>query len=509
MNENPYDILCYNSDNGLDYPYNSLDVVLLNTKFNIDDIYNSNLIDLKHQKKIEKRILKTIKDIFYILKDGGFLFIYGIPKYLTFYGNILNRFRDKSGQLILKNWIALDILDQPRRNTLKSTHIGLIFSIKTKSPKNYSYKLNVKQVRIPYKKCNNCGKYIKDWGGKKERMNPLGARLSDVWKDLPKLDLKDHKIPHNILQRIYDLTKNNNFKFLHLIEVKDNFDIISKSKNLKLNPSNIEPNFYDIKNLYNRVFNNDCIEFLTKINKNYPSGIFNLIFADPPYNLEKNYSYYNDDLEDKEYLKWCEDWLFQCINALQPGGSLFILNIPKWAVHHAQFLMKYLEFRHWIVWDAMSKPNGTLIPAHYALLYFTKPKGKITFNYISKDKHIFLNPIDSNIYCLRGSCIKNRKMKGNDAKLPLTDIWWNIHRIRHKKDRDSHPCQLPNKLMNRIINLSTNEGDIIYDPFSGTGTSSICAKELNRRFVTTEIDKKYIEITKKNLKKKIEEIITI
>ncbi|HHT9134983.1 MAG TPA: DNA methyltransferase, partial [Candidatus Avalokitesvara rifleensis] len=102
-------------------------------------------------------------------------------------------------------------------------------------------------------------------------------------------------------------------------------------------------------------------------------------------------------------------------------------------------------------------------------------------------------------FCLRQSCIRERKKQGINAKAPVTDIWWDIHRIKHKKERDLHPCQLPEKLMERIILLSTNEGDIVLDGLCGTGTTPIVAAKLRRRYVAIDTDEKYVEITKKKL----------
>jgi len=81
----------------------------------------------------------------------------------------------------------------------------------------------------------------------------------------------------------------------------------------------------------------------------------------------------------------------------------------------------------------------------------------------------------------------------------LTDIWWDIHRIKHKRDRDYHPCQLPDALMERIIRLSTNGGDIVLDAFCGTGTTPVTAVRLGRRYVAIDIDERYVRMTKEKI----------
>ena len=252
----------------------------------------------------------------------------------------------------------------------------------------------------------------------------------------------------------------------------------------------------------NRVYLGDCVSFLKKVKALHPEGVFDLAFADPPYNLEKKYNSYTDALADKHYIEWCNAWLDGMAQTLKPGGSLFVLNLPKWATHHAAFLNRRLEFRHWIAWDALSDPRGKLMPAHYALLYYTKPGGKPVFNYVptaERRKEDFVLPPDSPKYCLRASCINGRKRSGDDEKVELSDIWFDIHRIKHKRDRDAHPCQLPEKLLERIIKLTTLPGGLVFDPFCGAGTTAIAATKLGRRFVVVDMDPNYVRITKEKL----------
>lgn len=81
----------------------------------------------------------------------------------------------------------------------------------------------------------------------------------------------------------------------------------------------------------------------------------------------------------------------------------------------------------------------------------------------------------------------------------VSDVWTDIHRIRHKKRRDEHPCQLPIHLLERLLLMSSDEGDIVLDPFVGTGTTAVAAKRLGRKYIGIDIDSKYVEITKKKL----------
>ncbi|MCG3149733.1 MAG: hypothetical protein PCFJNLEI_03198 [Verrucomicrobiae bacterium] len=226
----------------------------------------------------------------------------------------------------------------------------------------------------------------------------------------------------------------------------------------------------------------DCVEYLRQIKAEHPGGVFDLAFADPPYNLKKLYDQYDDTLAEQAYLDWCNAWLAGMADTLKPGGSLFVLNLPKWAIYHAAFLNDRLDFRHWIVWDALSDPRGKLMPAHYALLYYTKPGGTPTFHPLTTD---------APDRCARAACRTTRQ----SAECELTDIWFDVFRIKHKRDRDAHPCQLPEKLMERIILLTTNPGDLVFDPFCGAGTTALAARKLGRRFVVTDVDPNYVSIT--------------
>lgn len=248
----------------------------------------------------------------------------------------------------------------------------------------------------------------------------------------------------------------------------------------------------DYKTLNNtfldKIYQGDCLEVMDRLYAEYGPCV-DLGFADPPYNLEKLYNGYDDALRSSEYIKWCNEWLLRYVRLLKPHGSLFVLNLPKWSPHHAVFLNNQVYFQNWIVWDALSDPRGRIMPAHYSLLHYTKHPTEFTLN--------AQEPVEPTNRCLRPRCIKTRS--SNLHGEVLTEVWHDIHRIKHKRDRDHHPCQLPEKLLQRIIKLASKPGDVVLDAFMGTGTTAVVSKRLGRHYLGAEFDQEYIEISKKRL----------
>ncbi len=175
------------------------------------------------------------------------------------------------------------------------------------------------------------------------------------------------------------------------------------------------------------VYNTDCFNLFDTLK----DETVDCVFADPPFNLGKDYGYgsQKDDLNEEEYLNWCMDWIDQCIRVLKPGGAIFIYNLPRWAYHLAAHLENQeMTFRHWIAVSMKGTfPRGRkLYPAHYALLYFTKGLPK-TF----ARPHI---PVATCRHCKKD--IKDyggHKHFLNPLGLNLTDFWDDTSPVRHAK----------------------------------------------------------------------------
>ncbi len=211
------------------------------------------------------------------------------------------------------------------------------------------------------------------------------------------------------------------------------------------------------------------------------------VFADPPFNLSKVYgTRVNDNRSDGEYISWCKDWLDQCIRVVRPGGTIFIYNLPKWNITLGSHLTESgMIFRHWIAVNIkLSLPiPGRLYPSHYSLLYFTKGKPK-TFKKIR-------TPIEVCRHC--GKELKDyggHRGAMNPNGVNLTDVWNDITPVRHWKfkSRKRTANQLSTKLLERVVQMTTRECDIVLDPFGGSGTTYDVCERLDRHWIGMEIE---------------------
>ena len=210
-----------------------------------------------------------------------------------------------------------------------------------------------------------------------------------------------------------------------------------------------------------------------------------LAFADPPFNLGKQYSSNIDDAKaHHEYLEWCRTWLDGMIRSLKPGGSLFLWNLPKWNLPLGAFLNERLTFRNWITVDIKySLPiSGRLYPSHYSLLYFVKGNKPAIF-------HPDRLPISCCRHC--GGELRDYggyKDKMNPSGINLSDVWTDIPPVRHAKYKKRIANALPLKLMDRILFMASDPGSLVLDPFGGSGTTYVAAELTGRHWIGSELD---------------------
>ena len=211
------------------------------------------------------------------------------------------------------------------------------------------------------------------------------------------------------------------------------------------------------------------------------------VFADPPFNLSKVYgTRVNDNRSGREYISWCKEWIDECIRIVRPGGAIFVYNLPKWNITLGSHLTESgMIFRHWIAVNIkLSLPiPGRLYPSHYSLLYFTKGKPRI-FKKIR-------TPIEVCRHC--GKEIKDyggHRGAMNPNGVNLTDVWSDITPVRHWKLKSQKRTanQLSTKLLERVVQMTTRECDIVLDPFGGSGTTYDVCERLDRHWIGMEIE---------------------
>ncbi len=223
-----------------------------------------------------------------------------------------------------------------------------------------------------------------------------------------------------------------------------------------------------------------------------PDTSIDLIFADPPYNIGKDFNGKKDKwASDEEYREWCYCWLDLCVKKLKPTGSLYLMASTQNMPHLDIFLSKKLHILSRVVWFYDS--SGVQAKRYFGSLY--EP---ILFCVKDKNQYTF-NADDILVEAKTGA-----KRKLIDYRKPVPSVYntkkvpgnvWEIPRVRYRMDEyEDHPTQKPIALLERIVLASSNPGDLILDPFSGTFTTSTIAKKWGRQSVGIEIDEEYVKI---------------
>lgn len=242
------------------------------------------------------------------------------------------------------------------------------------------------------------------------------------------------------------------------------------------------------------ILQGDCVEILARI----PNKSIDLIFADPPYFMQtegellrtsgEKFSGVKDEWDKFEnlahYDAFCKAWLTQCKRVLKDTGSIWVIGSFQ-NIFRLGYIMQDLGF--WILNDIIwAKPNpvpnfkgNRLCNAHETLVWCAKNKNtKYTFNYKTM-KFINNNKQERSVWNI-GICIGNERLKGKDGK-------------------KAHSTQKPEALLEKVILSSSKHGDLVLDPFFGTGTTGAVAKKFGRHFLGIEQNKTYIKIAKNRI----------
>ena len=225
----------------------------------------------------------------------------------------------------------------------------------------------------------------------------------------------------------------------------------------------------------------DCLNILPKV----AEASVDLIFADPPFNLGKTYaSGMDDSIPDQRYLEWSKRWIDACVRVLKPGGSFFLYNLPKWNLALGQYLNERLTFRHWIAIEmTYTLPiSGRLYPSHYSLLYYCKGPRPATFT----PDRVATATCPKCFHELKD--YGGYKDKMNPAGVNLSDVWKDIPPVRHKQfKRRTEANELSIKLLDRVITMASRPGDVVLDPFGGSGTTYAVSEIKGRRWIGVEL----------------------
>lgn len=226
----------------------------------------------------------------------------------------------------------------------------------------------------------------------------------------------------------------------------------------------------------------DAVEGMSRL----PEKSVNLIVTDPPYNLNKNYGNNQDHLEFTEYLEFSRKWLKEAYRVLTDDGTLYVFMGMRYISYIYSILEQELGmfFNSWITWfytQGIGKTKG-FSPRHDDILMFTKHPQKFVFNLDDiRVPQKFYRSVNN----MRGA------NPGN--------VWEFSHMHYCNKNRQKHPTQKPEGLYERMILTSSNEGDTVLDPFSGSGTLLRVCQQTNRNGIGIDINPEYIEMTHKRL----------
>ncbi len=249
------------------------------------------------------------------------------------------------------------------------------------------------------------------------------------------------------------------------------------------------------KKILNRVINQDIFEAIEIL----PSKFIDLLFVDPPYNLAKTFNTHSfKKMSVKQYMNWMNTWLRKILRLLKPTASIYICG--DWRSSAAIQLLcgKYFIIRNRITFQ---REKGRGAKRNWKNnsedIWFCTVSKKFTFNADAvKLKRRVIAPYRKN------GLPKDWK-KEKDGKYRLTypsNIWTDITiPFWSMSENTPHPTQKPEKLLAKIILASSNEGDIVFDPFAGVGTTGVVAKKLKRNFIMIEIDEEYCLYTIKRL----------
>jgi site-specific DNA-methyltransferase (adenine-specific) len=298
----------------------------------------------------------------------------------------------------------------------------------------------------------------------------------------------------------------------------------------KLRRQTIDPSTLPL----DQVINADSIKLLNEL----PAGWVDLCFADPPFNIGYLYHNYDDRKDVDEYVNWSEQWMTAVYRALKPTGSFYLAIGDEFAADLAVVARRKIGFhlRNWIIWHYTfgQQTRKKFAKSHTHILYFSKEKpesgmGNLTFNPDAirvksarqttygdgranpkgrlPDDTWFLRPQETAYFEAGYQQFLEQHADANPFELlpvdffdPLSDTWYVSRICGTFKEREGwHGCQMPIAVLDRIIKASSNPGDVVLDPFNGSGTTVVSAALLGRRYVGIDQSPEYVRFARKRL----------
>ena len=253
----------------------------------------------------------------------------------------------------------------------------------------------------------------------------------------------------------------------------------------------------------NTIIQADCVEWLpAELRRQNQKPFADLIFADPPFNIGYEYDKYEDNLEYEHYLQWTRKWMQACYDVLAGHGSFWIAIGDDYAAEIKIIARELnLVMRNWIIWYYTfgQCTRMKFARSHTHIFYFVKDPNNYIFNKEAirvpsarqttyNDKRAFSRgKVPDDTWILRPQEIP-------DAFQPDEDTW-HFSRVcgTFKERAGFHGCQMPEKLLERIILTSSHPGDLVLDPFSGSGTTVAVARSLGRRYLGIDLSENYVK----------------
>lgn len=246
----------------------------------------------------------------------------------------------------------------------------------------------------------------------------------------------------------------------------------------------------------NQVIWDDCLKAMDLL----PDKCVDLMVVDPPYNLTQNFSTSKfKEMEAKEYISWLDKWLSKTLRLLKDTASIYICSDWKTSLFIPEAAGKYFILQNRISWER-EKGRGALNNWKNCLedIWFFTMSKNYTFNLEAvKIQRQVLAPYRDK----KGNPKDWQESQGQKLRLTSpSNVWTDITvPFWSMAENTNHPTQKPEKLIAKLILASSNSGDVVFDPFLGSGTTAVVAKKLGRKFIGIEREKEYAALALKRL----------